>query len=80
MGDFLLIGCVALYPFIWYACTQNHSIIHSMFTYRSLSVFVMAAASILLPDICGKERFLKRRETGGMVNMYGALYCSWYDL
>lgn len=56
----LLIGCVALYPFIWYACTQNHSIIHSMFTYRSLSVFVMAAASILLPDICGKERFLKK--------------------
>lgn len=33
---------VALYPFIWFCCTQNHSWEHWMFTYKILSVTVFA--------------------------------------
>lgn len=38
-----------LYPFVWYAVLQNHSIIHfSLFTHKLLSISVFAASCILI--------------------------------
>lgn len=37
---FIIMGIVILEPIIWYVVLRNHSIVHSWFTYRSLSVCV----------------------------------------
>lgn len=37
-----LLLLVACYPFLWFFCTQNHSLEHWMFTYKILSVTVFA--------------------------------------
>ncbi len=52
-----LLGVIALLPFAWYFCTQNHSYNHAFFTSRALCVTLFAAGCALcslLPGFPGK--------------------------
>ncbi len=40
---------IAVYPFFWYLITMNHSYIHAWFTYRELSVSLMALGCMVHP-------------------------------
>jgi len=40
---------IAAYPFFWYLITMNHSYIHAWFTYRELSVSLMALGCMIHP-------------------------------
>ncbi|MDO4324202.1 MAG: hypothetical protein Q4C61_16945 [Lachnospiraceae bacterium] len=55
----ILILAAACSPFAWYLATQNHSAIHSWFTYRGLGVFVFGISGFLLPLFDG-EKLLRR--------------------
>ena len=47
-----VLAVIALLPFAWYFCTQNHSYIHAFYTSRNLSVSVFALCCLfqsLLP-------------------------------
>lgn len=60
-----LLGVIALLPFAWYLCTQNHSYNHAFFTSRALCVTLFAvgcALSSLLPGFPGKIS-LQRKKT-----------------
>lgn len=56
--DFVFFGTIALMPIIWYCLLRNHSVIHYLFTYRSLMISVFSTHVFLLrrlPDI-GKNK------------------------
>lgn len=55
----ILILVAACSPFAWYLVTQNHSAIHSYFTYRGLGVFVFGISCFLLPFL-DREKMRKR--------------------
>lgn len=38
---------ISCYPFAWYACVKNHSIIHAWMTYRDLSITIVAGWFLL---------------------------------
>ena len=41
------LSIVMLYPLFWYSVFCNHTFLHSVFTYRALSVFTFATGSII---------------------------------
>lgn len=56
---------VALFPYVWYAVLQNHSIMHCYFTFKAQAVtyFGVSAYVISLIDFSGKpKKLLTRRE------------------
>lgn len=42
---------IATYPFLWYAVVTNHSVIHSLFTYRNLSISIFALTTLIFTTI-----------------------------
>jgi len=44
----ILLAIVGIYPFLWYLYAAQHSIWHWWFTYRTLSVFIIALFFILI--------------------------------
>ena len=46
--------CVCILPFIWLACTRNHSYLHYTFTYRILSVTIFSGLSLIV-SLWGRE-------------------------
>jgi len=55
---FLPLLVAALFPYLWYAILENHSIVHCYFTFKSQAVTVFGVSSFLvsLVDFSGKAR------------------------
>lgn len=43
----LLLGLTSLLPFMWYIAFQNHSYIHTFFTYRELAIFIFGIGCLI---------------------------------
>lgn len=52
----LAIGLVGLSPFAWYVVLSNHSVVHSWFTYRELSIFIFAVGCILAAKLDERDQ------------------------
>jgi len=46
-GKWSVLACVALLPFAWFFCTQNHTYNHAYFTARTVAVSAFAATALL---------------------------------
>ena len=47
----LMFLIISVYPYIWFTLTKNHSYIHTIFTYRDMSILLMGISCALLPMI-----------------------------
>lgn len=47
-GNAISFFLIAIYPFLWYLVTMNHSYIHAWFTFRELSISLMALGCMLI--------------------------------
>ena len=56
---------IALMPIVWYIVLSNHSYIHSWFTYRSLSISVLAVGCLYSILLGNQDKEYELKETNG---------------
>ena len=62
---------VALFPYVWYAVLENHSIVHCYFTFKAQAVtfFSVCAYLISLADFSGKALRFRACKPGGTASL-----------
>lgn len=60
-GQAIVFGVLALYPFVWYALTRNHSYMHCHFTSKALSISAMALLCMVSSPTKQKEIGKRKR-------------------
>lgn len=63
LGDAMMFLFVAVYPFVWFFCTQNHSEEHWIFTCKILSVTAFAGICGVL-KLCGADDMQEEKYAG----------------